>query len=100
MLIGTFEKDGDGYYGKIRTAFLDLPVSIKPSKSNGNDKAPNFQVYSKTKSGVNIGAAWNKQSAAQNDYLSLKMDCPSLPAPINANLIEKDGKYILLWDRE
>ena len=101
MLIGTFEKDRDGYYGKIKTMLLNISVSIKPMKSNGNEKAPTHRLYSKSQSGVEIGVGWLGESKSSgNEYMSVKLDCPALHAPISANLIEKEGKYLLLWDRE
>jgi uncharacterized protein (DUF736 family) len=45
-----------------------------------------------------MGAAWSKQSNEGRDYLSLKLDDPSL-APIFANLFDDpDGEsYTLIW---
>jgi len=100
MLIGTFEKDRDGYYGKIKTMLLNISVSIKPIKSNNNEKAPTHRIYSKSQSGVEIGVGWFGKSKNGNEYMSIKLDCPSLSKPISANLIEKNGKYLLLWDRD
>jgi uncharacterized protein (DUF736 family) len=46
-----------------------------------------------------IGAAWSKQSDEGRDCLSLKLDDPSLTAPIIANLFDDpDGEsYALIW---
>ena len=48
-----------------------------------------------------IGAAWPKRSAEQRDYLSVKLDDPSFPAPIYASLVEaEDGSgHNLIWSR-
>ncbi|MBF0250773.1 MAG: DUF736 domain-containing protein [Alphaproteobacteria bacterium] len=99
MIIGTFDKDGEGFYGKIKTMMLSIPVSIKSVKRNG-DNSPTHRVISKSQSGTEIGAAWERDSQHGNSYVSVKLDCPSLPQPINCNLIEKDGKYLLLWERQ
>jgi len=99
MIIGKFKKDGDGYYGKISTMLMDMPVSIKPAKRN-SEKAPTHRVFSKSKSGIDIGAGWQKDSHHGNEYISVKLDCPSLPAPLQCNLIEKGDGFLLLWDRE
>ncbi|WP_222592976.1 DUF736 domain-containing protein, partial [Acidomonas methanolica] len=48
-----------------------------------------------------IGAAWSRCSNEGRDYLSLKLDDPSLNAPIFANLVDgEDGEgYNLIWSR-
>ncbi|MFN3169535.1 MAG: DUF736 family protein [Hyphomicrobiales bacterium] len=41
-----------------------------------------------------MGAAWKKTSNNGRDYVSMKIDDRSLPAPILANLFEmSDGDY-------
>ena len=34
-----------------------------------------------------------------NPYLSVKIDDPSFVAAIYANLVEQDGKHVLIWSR-
>ena len=48
-----------------------------------------------------IGAGWAKRSSEGRDYLSVKIDDPSLPAPLYARLFaEEDGKtHLLIWTR-
>jgi uncharacterized protein (DUF736 family) len=46
------------------------------------------------------GVAWKKTSAKGNDYLSVKLDGPFLPAPINCALVKQTDGYALIWDRE
>ena len=50
---------------------------------------------------VEIGAAWAKQSNEGRAYLGLKLDDPSLTAPIYANLFDdEEGEgYSLIWSR-
>jgi uncharacterized protein (DUF736 family) len=50
---------------------------------------------------VEFGAAWKKTSGEGREYLSVKLDDPSFPAPIYATLIESDepGTYSLIWSR-
>lgn len=50
---------------------------------------------------VEFGAAWQKTSDEGRDYLSVKLDDPSFPAPIYANLIEVEGTegLQLIWSR-
>lgn len=104
MIIGNFNKEGDSYFGNIQTMSQNIAVSIKPAKGNGSDKSPTHRVFSKARSGNDIGAAWTSQSdKTGKEYLSLKLDDPYLPAPIRANLVEpedQEGKFILIWTRD
>ena len=72
--IGTFTKTSDGYTGTVRTLSLKLELIIKPSAKD-NDKAPDHRVYA---DGIECGAGWTKRSAAGHDYISCKLDDPSL----------------------
>jgi len=46
-----------------------------------------------------IGAAWNRTSKGGNSYISVKLDDPSFPAPVYANLVDRNGKPTLIWAR-
>jgi uncharacterized protein (DUF736 family) len=49
-----------------------------------------------------LGAAWQKTAKdTERDYLSVKLDDPSFPAPIYATLIEVEGQdgLQLIWSR-
>ena len=48
-----------------------------------------------------FGAAWKKTSGAGREYLSVKLDDPSFPAPIFASLVAVEGGdgYALIWSR-
>ncbi|VVB50226.1 hypothetical protein RHCH11_RHCH11_04144 [Beijerinckiaceae bacterium RH CH11] len=50
---------------------------------------------------MEFGAAWKKTSGEGRDYLSVKLDDPSFPAPIYATLIEGEdaGNFGLIWSR-
>ncbi|GAJ95541.1 hypothetical protein RRH01S_12_00980 [Rhizobium rhizogenes NBRC 13257] len=50
---------------------------------------------------VELGAAWQKTSGEGRDYLSVKLDDPSFPAPIYATLTEVEGEdgLQLIWSR-
>lgn len=87
---GTFE-------GKIKTALLNCHLKLHPIEgSTDNDRKPDYRAKI---SSYEAGAGWKKVSDNNNSYVSVQIDDPALPAPINANLIEKDGSYILLWSR-
>jgi uncharacterized protein (DUF736 family) len=48
---------------------------------------------------VEIGAAWQRTSKENTVYHSVKLDDPSFPAPIYANLVAVDDGYALVWSR-
>ena len=95
--IGTFASTGNGFSGSIKT--LNLNVKAKLVRiDNPSDKGPHFRIFS---GNVELGAAWQKVSAEGRDYLSVKLDDPSFPAPIYATLIEVEGEegLQLIWSR-
>ena len=95
--IGAFTKSGDRYTGAVRTLTLNVKAQIAPADKE-NDKAPDYRVYA---GAIEIGAGWKKTSSTGRDYLSVKLDDPSLPAPIYASLVEaeNDGEFTLIWSR-
>ena len=49
-----------------------------------------------------FGAAWKKTAReSDREYLSVKLDDPSFPAPIYASLVKGEGDdgFILIWSR-
>ena len=94
--IGTFTKQEDGFVGTLRTLSLNVKVKIVPVAKD-NDKAPDYRVIA---GAMEIGAAWKRQSKANKAYLSVRLDDPSFPAPVNARLVDgEDGGAILYWTR-
>ena len=94
--IGTFTKQEDGFNGTLRTLSLNVKCRIVPTPKEG-DKGPDFRVFAGT---LEIGAAWKRQSKANRDYLSVKLDDPVFPAPINGRLVDgEDGNMNLYWTR-
>jgi len=66
---------------------------------NPSDKGPHFRIFA---GNVELGAAWQKTAKdTERDYLSVKLDDPSFPAPIYATLIEVEGQdgLQLIWSR-
>ena len=96
--IGTFTSTGNGFSGAIKT--LNLNVKAKLIRvENPSDKGPHFRIYS---GNVELGAAWHKTAKeTERDYLSVKLDDPSFPAPIYATLTEVEGAegLQLIWSR-
>ncbi|TPJ52478.1 DUF736 domain-containing protein [Mesorhizobium sp. B2-6-4] len=95
--IGTFASTGNGFSGSIKTLNLNVKANLVRIE-NPSDKGPHFRIFS---GNVELGAAWQKTSAEGRDYLSVKLDDPSFPAPIYATLIEVEGEegLQLIWSR-
>jgi uncharacterized protein (DUF736 family) len=96
--IGSFTRDETGAFsGIIRTLTLNTKATIRPSERD-HDKAPDHRIYA---GAVEIGAAWTKSARdSGTEYLSLKIDDPSLPAPIYAQLVQGDlADWKLIWSR-
>lgn len=96
--IGTFTSTETGFTGSIRTLALNVKARIARIE-NPSDKGPHFRIYA---GNVELGAAWQKRSnESDRDYLSVKLDDPSFPAPIYATLAEVEGEdgLQLIWSR-
>jgi uncharacterized protein (DUF736 family) len=95
--IGTFTRAEDGSYtGTIKTLSLNIKARFLPAESSGNEKAPDLRVLA---GDVEIGAAWQRTSKENTIYHSVKLDDPSFPAPIYANLVAVNDGYALVWSR-
>ena len=97
--IGSFKKVGGEFQGEIVSLSVQTKnVRIVPETNRANDNAPSHRVYVGR---AEIGAAWSKRSNEGRDYLSVKLDDPSFPAPIYATLTEVEGEdgYQLIWSR-
>jgi uncharacterized protein (DUF736 family) len=92
-------KDG-GWAGSIQTMMINTKVRLVPDDNRDNENAPIFRVFVGQS---RIGDAWAARSGCENpkDYLSVRLDDPSLPEPISAALFQsEDGKEAqLVWDR-
>jgi uncharacterized protein (DUF736 family) len=95
--IGTFTKSGDDFTGSVKTLTLNVNAKIVLAEKE-NEKAPDYRIFS---GAMEFGAAWKRTSGAGREYLSVKLDDPSLPKPIYASLIpvESGEEYSLIWSR-
>ncbi len=95
--IGTFTRTENGFSGAVKTLNLNVKsVKFLPVEGE-NENGPDFRVLAGT---TQFGAAWTKQSDKGNAYLSVKLDDPSFPAPIYANLVETETEELaLIWSR-
>ncbi|MBX3484445.1 DUF736 domain-containing protein [Phenylobacterium sp.] len=94
--IGTFTAQGDGYTGSIKTLTLNVRQAVLRPNEKSDDKAPDYRIFA---GATEFGAAWKKTSQQNREYLSVKLDDPSFPAPIYASLVEVDGGHSLIWSR-
>jgi uncharacterized protein (DUF736 family) len=94
--IGTFKRDGDGFTGTIKTLTLNLKVAFRAAEKE-SEKSPDQRIFA---GGFECGAAWKKTSQNDREYLSVKIDDPSFPAPIYGSLLEgENGEHRLIWSR-
>ena len=96
--IGTFTSTSIGFTGSIKTLTLNVKARFERIE-NPSEKGPHFRIFS---GAVELGAAWQKHSEQSGrDYLSVKLDDPSFPAPIYATLVEVEGEegLSLIWSR-
>ena len=95
--IGKFLRNADGVYiGALRTLTLKVDVTISPCE-RANDKAPDHRVNSGE---IELGHGWtrtNRESGVA--YLSLKLDDPLFPSPVDATLTAEGSQYVLTWSR-
>ena len=98
--IGTFTQTQTGFSGDIATLTIQArKVTIVPETERSGETAPTHRIYLGK---AEIGAGWAKVSKGERDYISVKIDDPSLPAPLYARLFaEEDGNtHSLIWTRE
>ena len=99
--IGTFTSaKGGGWDGSIHTLTINTKVRLVPNDNRENENAPAFLIFAGRSE---LGAAWKQRSSGETprDYLSVKLDDPSLPEAISAALFDAtDGKEAqLVWSR-
>jgi uncharacterized protein (DUF736 family) len=95
--IGTFTRAEDGSYtGTIKTLSLNVKARLLPAEPSQSEKAPALRVMA---GDAEIGAAWQRTSKENTIYHSVKLDDPSFPAPIYANLVAVNDGYALVWSR-
>lgn len=95
--IGAFNQQANGNYsGSIKTLTLNVKSAQLRANDKTDDKAPDYRIFSGQ---TEFGAAWKRTSREEREYLSVKLDDPSFPAPIYASLVEIDGGHSLIWSR-
>jgi uncharacterized protein (DUF736 family) len=96
--IGTFTKTDNGFIGQVKTLTLSVKAKLVVAEGE-SERGPDFRIFA---GATELGAAWKKTARETGrEYISVKLDDPSFPAPIYATLIEaEDGKSrALIWSR-
>jgi uncharacterized protein (DUF736 family) len=96
--IGSFTAAENGYTGSVKTLTLNVKAKFVATEKE-NDKAPDYRIFAGT---TEFGAAWKKTAReTEREYLSVKLDDPSFPAPIYASLVKGEGDdgFALIWSR-
>ena len=87
-IIGSFNKDGNGYSGTLETLTLKARLSFEPTGKK-SDNARDYRVFHLTDDySSEIGAAWKKTSRESAEYLSVSLDDPSFVERINCRLVK------------
>ncbi len=92
--IGTFTRNDDGFFGRIRTLTLDAEVAILPVDITDIENAPEHRVFL---DGVEVGAAWERTGEKAGTWLSITIDDPTFAEPVRARLFKADEKKNI-WD--
>ncbi|WP_169546476.1 DUF736 domain-containing protein [Sneathiella aquimaris] len=94
--IGTFTCVNDVFNGELETLTVKAKISIAIITKE-KEGMPDYRV---TAGKSEIGAGWIRKSKGGSEYISIKIDDPVWPAPIYANLIERNGSHKLIWNRK
>jgi uncharacterized protein (DUF736 family) len=100
-IIGTFVRTKEGgWAGSIRTLTIDVKARFVPNDKRDNEQAPTFRIFA---GHAELGAAWRQRPEGENarDYLSVRLDDPSLAEPISAAMFfgEEGRDAQLVWNR-
>lgn len=99
-------KDGS-FSGRVRTLAHRLNVEFEPiaAADKRGGESPDFQVYARDGGDlVPLGSAWKKttsRGAAVVNFLSITLDDPSFPAPLNVAAFpdEAGDTWRIVWTR-
>jgi uncharacterized protein (DUF736 family) len=98
-IIGTFTKQENGSYtGTIDTLTFRVHATFEPQAKRGKS-SPEFRIVSGLS---DFGAAWERTANGGHQYLSVRLDDPSLAAPIDCRLVRSsiEDVYSLIWERK
>jgi uncharacterized protein (DUF736 family) len=93
------------FTGYISTLDIDVQLRLKPTGNTSPD-APAYEVFAlgNKQQEIKIGAAWlkqpNKPDSKISEFLSLTLDDPSFPHPLNVAAFPKEkGEWEISWRR-
>jgi uncharacterized protein (DUF736 family) len=100
-IIRTFTRENTSFTGLIRTLSFTASVTIEPVLAKRGDKFPDYRVFCQSSGPGEIGAAWERTKNGTLQ-LSVRIDDPNFPAPLDCRLIKSgaDDGYSLIWERE
>ena len=97
MIIGNSKKTDDGYSGVIKTLTFTTDAVFEPAQKRSH-QSPDYRI---TNGDSEIGVAWKETSKADNAFLSVRLDGPTLPASISCALVKTsiEHSFSLVWER-
>jgi len=106
-VIGTLRQEGKRLEGQINTLQFSGSLILEPNARKRSEREPSHDVFATNSDGelVRIGAAWTKAVTAAGregeEFLSLTLDDPSFPAPLNVAAFksEEPGTWNVTWRR-
>jgi len=98
MIIGNFKTTDDGYKGVIKTLAFTTEAEFVPADKH-SDKSPDYRIIND--GDTEIGVAWKEVSKADNAYLSVRLDGPTLPSSVSCALVKTgiEHSFTLVWER-
>ena len=100
--IGQFTRIRGLFTGTIRTLMFDRHIVLVPTNQPDIQGQPHYTIHIKDADGPEVGVAWKRKGDRAGDYVSVALDDPTLPAPIRANLFQRDTdkkEWVLIWKR-
>ncbi|WP_431301810.1 DUF736 domain-containing protein [Sediminicoccus sp. BL-A-41-H5] len=105
--IGTLRPlDGGAFSGRVRTLTHRLNLEFEPIEAadKRGRESPDFTVYAKDGADlIPIGSAWKKETTRDGTrFLSITLDDPSFPAPLNLAAFPNDeagDTWRIVWNR-
>ncbi|MBI1686796.1 DUF736 family protein [Caulobacter hibisci] len=94
--IGHLRRDGVDFVGRLEILTLSTDLRLVPA-NKFSPRAPDFDINAGT---IDAGVAW-RVTDTSGAVLSLKLDDPSWPEPINVRaMASEDGQLPLVWIRK
>jgi uncharacterized protein (DUF736 family) len=101
--IGQFTRTRTGYVGRLKTLSVEVDLSLIATEPSEAENAPDYRVViGHDDQSLDIGAGWKRTGEKAGDYVSVLLDDPMLPRPINANLfrsLSDQTLFLLVWNR-